>query len=201
MSEFDHSTHIQDLLERIRGGDDTAREKLLAHAFDRLRRLARRAIRKNPSVHALEQTDDLLQNAALRLYKALAEVQFESVAHFFALASEHIRQALIDMARHHLGPKGQLVQPNACVGRGDPDSRHAGSIAKVDDSGEPSNLAEWTEFHERAGRLPDAEREVFDLRYYQGLTLAKAAQILGVSLRTVTHRWHTGRVSLGSLPE
>jgi RNA polymerase sigma factor (sigma-70 family) len=71
---------------------------------------------------------------------------------------------------------------------------------------EPSELAAWSEFHERAGQLPDEEREVFDLLWYQGLMQEEAAQLLGVSERTVKRRWQSARLQLfealgGNLPE
>jgi RNA polymerase sigma factor (sigma-70 family) len=57
-------------------------------------------------------------------------------------------------------------------------------------------LAIWTEFHAQVERLPDKEREVFDLLWYQELTQAEAAALLGVDVRTVKYRWQAARVKL-----
>lgn len=64
---------------------------------------------------------------------------------------------------------------------------------------EPSDLAEWAEFHERVQTLPDAEREVFDLLWYEGLGQKEVAHILGVTERTVKNRWRSAKLMLRQL--
>ena len=54
----------------------------------------------------------------------------------------------------------------------------------------PASLAQWAELHELMDGLPPEEREVVGLLFYQGLSQAEAAEVLGVSLRTVQRRWH-----------
>jgi RNA polymerase sigma-70 factor (ECF subfamily) len=54
----------------------------------------------------------------------------------------------------------------------------------------------WTEFHRQAEALPDEEREAFDLVYYQGLNYAEAADVLGVSAKTVMRRWQAACLRL-----
>jgi RNA polymerase sigma-70 factor (ECF subfamily) len=87
MSQDDHSTQIQRCIDRLRAGDHTARDELLAQASERLTRLTRKMLRDFPRVHRWEQTDDVLQNAVLRLGRALGEVQPATVAEFFRLAA------------------------------------------------------------------------------------------------------------------
>ena len=57
-------------------------------------------------------------------------------------------------------------------------------------------LARWTEMHRRIGQLPGAERETFNLLWYLDLTQEEAAQVLGVSRRTVIKRWQKARLLL-----
>ena len=87
MSQDDHSTQIRRCIDRLRAGDATARDELLAHASHRLTRLTRKMLRDFPRVHRWEQTDDVFQNAAVRLCRALGEVQPATVADFFRLAA------------------------------------------------------------------------------------------------------------------
>ena len=69
MSGETHSTtRIQLRLDRLRAGDASARDELLTMACERLRRLARKMLRGYPGVRRWEQTDDVLQNATLRLH-------------------------------------------------------------------------------------------------------------------------------------
>src|SRR5436190_1055282 len=61
---------------------------------------------------------------------------------------------------------------------------------------EPTNLALWTEFHRQVEALPEEEREVFDLLWYQGLKQEEAAEIVGVTTRTIKSRWRSARLKL-----
>jgi RNA polymerase sigma-70 factor (ECF subfamily) len=59
-------------------------------------------------------------------------------------------------------------------------------------------VASWTEFHRQVDALPCEARETFDLLWYQGLTQAEAAEVLGVSEPTVKRRWRAARVQLAA---
>src|SRR5262245_49199486 len=102
----DPTTLLQERLDRLLAGDVAARDELLAAASKRLQRLARKMLRGYPAVGRWEQTDDVLQNATLRLCRALQEVKPQSVRSFFNLAAVQLRRELIDLARHYGGPLG-----------------------------------------------------------------------------------------------
>ena len=55
---------------------------------------------------------------------------------------------------------------------------------------------EWTEFHEQVRALPEEEQEVFNLVWYEQLTQEQAAEVLGVTTRTVRRRWQDARYRL-----
>jgi RNA polymerase sigma-70 factor (ECF subfamily) len=57
-------------------------------------------------------------------------------------------------------------------------------------------LAEWSDLHRRIGELPAEVREVVDLLFYQGLMQAEAAELLGVTVRTVQRRWQAALLKL-----
>jgi RNA polymerase sigma-70 factor (ECF subfamily) len=200
------TAQIQAYLDRLRGGDEAARGELLDCACERLRNLARKMLRHYPNVHRWEQTDDVLQNAALRLYRTLRQLTVQTPRDFFRLAALNIRHELLDLARHYYGPLGQGPRhvtwgPGAATASGD-----CGPADPADPAADPGRLAVWGEFHEQIGALPDLEREVFDLLWYQGLSQADAADLLGVSERTVKRRWQTARLKLhealkGEVPE
>jgi len=52
-------------------------------------------------------------------------------------------------------------------------------------------VAEWTEFHQQVEALPVDEREVFGLRWYQGLTFEEIGQVIGATDRTAKRRWRS----------
>jgi RNA polymerase sigma-70 factor (ECF subfamily) len=184
-------TEARDLLDRLRAGDSSARDALIALAQARFVALARAMLRRYPQVRRWEQTDDLLQAALVRLHRSLAEVRPDGLEHFDNLAAAQVRRELIDLARHHRGPEGLAAHHH--TDGADPGSR----LAQVaDGSGRPESLEEWAAFHDAVERLPEEERRVMDLLWYRGLTHAQAAEALGVATKTVQRRWASARLMI-----
>jgi RNA polymerase sigma-70 factor (ECF subfamily) len=195
MTPGDSHPDVRLCLERLRGGDATAREELLAHAAERLRRLAHKLLRTDfARLGRWEETDDVFQNAAWRLYRALGDAPPTTPLEFFRLAAVQTRRELLDLARRHYGPHGQATHHASTGGREGDGPRGLADVA--DDTHNPRRLAEWTEFHRQVEALPDAERAVADLLFYQGLSQAEAAALLGVDVRTVQRRWQRVRLLL-----
>ena len=90
---------VEDCLRDLTAGDTTARERILELCNERLRHLTQRMLRGFPSVKRWEDTDDVFQNAMLRLYKCLGEVTIESPREIMALAATQIHRELIDLCR------------------------------------------------------------------------------------------------------
>jgi RNA polymerase sigma-70 factor (ECF subfamily) len=181
------TTHLQRCLQRIRNGDAAARDELIRDCQGRLKRLAHLMLRDYPRVGRNEQTDDVFQEAALRLVHVLEGVPVPpgSVREFFSLAAWKIRQVLLDMARRYRArPAAGADAPV----RDKPDVTH-----------EPAGLAEWCELHDKIDQLPPEEKEVFDLLFYQGVKQEEAARLLGVDTRTVQRRWLAAKLSLHDL--
>ena len=98
----DSPTQLQACIARMKAGDNAAKNELLRSAYERLRGLARKMLRQDfPRLKNWEQTDDVLQIAALRLDRALGVVPVASAAEFFRLAASAIRRELLDLARHY----------------------------------------------------------------------------------------------------
>ena len=189
------TAHLQHLVDRLQRGDAAARQELLTSAGDGLLRLTRRMFRGEHRLKRWEQTEDVCQNANLRLYLALAEIKPSSVRDFFRLAALHIRRELIDLARHYYGPQG-LGTRQTMQRRSRDNDRSPPTYEQADPSDDPSGLATWCEFHEQVASLPDEEREMFDLLWYQGLSQAEAAAVVGISERSLQRRWQAARLHL-----
>src|SRR5579884_307062 len=154
------SVQIQAWLDRLRSGDAAACDELLRCACERLHNLARKMLRSYPNVHRWEQTDDVLQNATLRLYRTLQQIPVETVRDFFRLAALNIRRELLDLAKHYYGPQGHGARHASISDNSSsksPDSKHR---EPLDLSHEPSRVAAWSEFHQQIEKLPESEREV-----------------------------------------
>jgi RNA polymerase sigma-70 factor (ECF subfamily) len=197
---------IQVWIDRLRAGDDSARAALIDCACDRLTQLTRKMLRQFPGVKRWEQTDDVRQNASLRLYRGLADVQPENPVEFFRLAAVNIRRELLDLARHYFGPRGEGA--NHATWERQPGASHDVGLGEgqADSSDDPQRLERWTAFHQQVEALPDEDRVLIDLLWYQGLTQEEAAEVLQTSSRTVKRRWRAVRQKLhdalhGELPD
>jgi len=194
MSEPSTLSRIEACLARCRTGDGEARAELITHASERLRALTARMLAHSYSRLARwEDADDVFQNAALRLCRALAEVTPATPRDFLRLAALQIRRELLDLARHYFGPQGPGAHHHSVA----PGSSGATPPGEAPQSTyDPSRLAEWTDFHAAAEALPDDQREVVDLLWYQGLSQDEAATLLAVDVRTVQRRWLRARLKL-----
>jgi len=195
----------QCLLRRAAAGDEAAVDALLRHSCDRLTRLTRRMLGDFRRVKRWADTEDVLQNALVRLYGALQDVTPSSLRDFYRLATLQIRRELIDLSRHYYGPQGHgRMHATNDENENDLDSKQP-AYEQADSSDGPARLAVWSEFHRQVDALPEEEREVFDLVWYQGLQHTDAASVLGVSARTVKRRWQSACLKLhaamrGELP-
>jgi RNA polymerase sigma-70 factor (ECF subfamily) len=124
------------------------------------------------------QTDELLDAVVERLLKALREVRPGTVRQFFALASQHMRWELNEMAR-------RLDEQPAAV------ELHDG-LVPAPASSDSRLTPDGRRMLDAIANLPEDEREAFDLVRIQGLTQAEAAQMLGVSAATVNRRLNRG---------
>lgn len=199
------TAQLQRWIDRLREGDEHARDELLNHASTRLLTLTRRMFKDFRRLNRWEQSEDVCQNASLRLWGALRASSPTSVRAFYQLAALQIRRELIDLARRYYGPQGLAANHASNQEDDEFGSTPPPAYDQADETNEPGRLATWAEFHRQVDSLPDELREVFDLLWYQGLMQAEAAVLVGVSEPTIKRRWREARVLIsealhGDLP-
>jgi RNA polymerase sigma factor (sigma-70 family) len=172
MDEF-HTTTLHDLVARFQAGENGALDALIRQTEERLAQFARRMLGDFPGVRAREQVEDVLQNALIRLTRALRQETPASVRDFFGLAAVHLRRELLDLARSH------ARRPTAHLANDPPDLTSDNSI----------ELDRWTALHQAVERLPADLRQVFSFTFYHGWTQGQIAEILGISDRQVRRLW------------
>jgi RNA polymerase sigma-70 factor (ECF subfamily) len=190
------STRIQACLDRLQAGDERARAELVEHACARFRRLAAVMMKDFGRLKRWEDSEAVLQGALLRLWQALADVTPEDVVGFSRLAALQIRRELLDLARHYYGPHGLGANHDSRLGQRPDGSVSPEAQVPAGSSQDPARLDAWTEFHRQVELLPEPERAVVDLLWYQGLRQEETARLLGVSRATVKLRWQAARLAL-----
>ena len=179
------TTALQNLLNDSNLANDEVYDELLARACERLRVLARRKLRGFPALRRWVETDDVLQQAMVKLHRSLQQVRPLKVGEFFGLAGLQMRRELHDLHRQHFGPHGVAANHHTDSG--------SGLLNAADDAEMPVG---WDRFHDLVEALPEDERSVVDCLFVSELTQEETAQILGVSLRTVKRRWQSARIRL-----
>ena len=157
-----HTSELHKLLELVRCGDTNACNLVIEHACDRLRTLTRKMLRGYPKVRRWAETDDVLQNALLRLHRSMAQLRPESCRQFYGLAAVQIRRELLDLAKHFQGAQGIATKHHSDGGRA--------AERKAADPLEPETLEaghastrSWTACPTRSARsLPCCGTRAFD---------------------------------------
>jgi len=174
------------ILNRIEQGDPQAADQLLPLVYDQLRQLAAAKMAREPAGQTLQATA-LVHEAWLRL-GGDQQPSWQNRAHFFAAAAEAMRRILIDRARRRRA------------------ERRGGGWQRVDVDDPALNLAapeerddELLAVHESLDGLArhDARKaELVKLRYFAGLTIEQAADVLGIAVPTANRDWTYARAWL-----
>lgn len=171
------------LLLRWRSGDTGAGAELFALTYDNLRRLASTYMKSESSGHTLQPTA-LVHELYVRL-TAGSPVDWQNRAHFFGVAARQLRRLLIDhaRARNAQGRGGGLM------------------MVELDEAldagiGKEQALLDLDEALQRLEKLDPRIAHLIELRFFAGLTMEEAAEVLSVSLATVKRDWAFARAWL-----
>ncbi len=167
-------SEVTRLLDAARAGDRQAAHQLLPLVYDELRSLAAARMAAEAPGHTLNATA-LVHEAYLRL---VGDQQFDGRGHFFAAAAEAMRRILVDSAR-----RKQAVKHGGDRQRVDLDA------AAVVAPHPREDLVALDDALTRLGVEEPAVAAVVNLRYFAGLTVAEAAEALGISVRTADRHW------------
>jgi len=178
MSEL---THILSAIDR---GDPHAARQLLPVVYEELRRLAAQKLANEKAGQTLQATA-LVHEAYLRLVTKDQGLRWDGQGHFFAAAAEAMRRILIENARRKRGPmRGGNMQ------RVDADLDHLAADAVTVD------ILALDEALTRLAEQSPARAELVKLRFFAGLTIPEAAEVLGISVATAERYWTYSRTRL-----
>jgi RNA polymerase sigma factor (TIGR02999 family) len=176
-------SEVTGLLKRWSAGDERARDQLIPLVYQRLHELAHQRLRGAPAENSLNTTG-LVHEAYIRLVDA-PRVDLPDRAHFLALASEVMRNLLVDRARARLAAKrggGQTpLELDETLWVSDENSE---SVTQLDEA--------LTRLH----ALSPRQSLLLQHRYFGGLSLEESATAIGVSLATAKRELRSARAWL-----
>jgi len=170
-------TDVTRILSAIEQGDPSAAEQLLPLVYNELRKLAAEKMLQEKPGQTLQATA-LVHEAYVRLVDVEKAQHWDSRGHFFAAAAEAMRRILIESARRKHGPR-----------LGGAHQRHELVEAEVALPVAPERLLALDEALTKLACQDPKIAELVKLRYFAGLTVKQAAEMLGVSPRTADHYW------------
>src|SRR5215470_468255 len=175
---------VTQILTAIEQGDPKAADQLLPLVYDELRKLAAQRLAWEKPGQTLQATA-LVHEAYLHLVDIESRRPWQSRGHFFAAAAEAMRRILIDSARRKRRPKHG----------GD---RHRVDLDNAGDAIAPpvADLLSLDEALEKLAAEDKVSADLVKLRYFAGLSLAEAAEALGLPARTAGRRWAYARAWL-----
>jgi len=173
---------ITELLLAVRDGGRDALDQLIPLVYNDLRRVAAAQMRREAEGHSLQATA-LVHEAYVRLVDQ-RQVKWRDRAHFFGVAASLMRRILVDHARARLADK-----------RGGGLDR----VTLVGDEAVESPRIDVLALHESLQRMaafsPRQER-IVELRYFGGLTIEEAAEVIGISEATLVREWTVAKAWL-----
>jgi RNA polymerase sigma factor (TIGR02999 family) len=174
---------VTDLLLAWGEGRREALDHLMPLVYAELRRLAHLEMRRERPGHTLGTTG-LVHEAYLRLVDQ-SRTRVESRAHFLNLAAQMMRRVLVDEARKRAAGKRGSGAPRLSLEHApEPSVEPDGGLVDLDEA-----LSRLEAFDPRLSRL-------VELRYFAGLTLEQAAEVLGTSTTSAWRDWNTARAWL-----
>ena len=174
---------ITRIIERVEQGDGKAAEELLPLVYEELRKLAAHKMARESAGHTLQPTA-LVHEAWLRLVGA-PEQNWNSRNHFFMAAAQAMRRILIERARH-----------KARLKRGGDQQRVPLEELDLATNADSETLLLVEEAMERLAGADPVKARLVELRFFTGLRLEEAAQVLGVSEPTAKRHWNYARAWL-----
>jgi RNA polymerase sigma factor (TIGR02999 family) len=172
------------ILKAIDAGDAHAAEQLLPLVYEELRKLAAHKLAQEKPGQTLQATG-LVHEAYIRLVGVEKVRTWDSRGHFFAAAAEAMRRILIDSARRKARPK------------------HGGERNRIDlddamsvEDPPADHLLALDEALTKLGAEEPIKAELVKLRFFAGLTISEAAEVLGISVATAERYWTYARVRL-----
>lgn len=178
------------MLEAARRGDSHAAADFLAQVYGELRKLAAAKLAKEKPGNTLQATA-LVHEAYLRLHDQLITRDGgdakASRAYFFAAAAQAMHRILVESARH-----------KSRIKHGGGVARENFDLAQVEWEAPPEEMLNLHDALQQLALEAPQKAQLVELRFFAGLSIEEAAEVLGISTATAKRHWRFARAWLGA---
>ena len=188
---MDQTDDIQDLLDRLRQGDQRALAELFSRHRERLGRMV--DFRLDDRLRGRVAASDVLQEAYIDALKRLPHYQADPSMPFFLWLRWVTVQRLIEVHRQHLGARIRDAGREVSIDRGGPAASSARMVELIGDLTSPSQAAQRAEtmgqLQQALEGLDPIDREVLALRHFEELSNHETAAVLGIQPAAASKRY------------
>lgn len=175
------------ILAELRDGDSSAADRLLPIVYEELRGIAQRVFKSQRAIEKTIQPTILVHDVFMKLAQK-TDIEWESRAHFFAVAAKATRDLVVDHARRRQAAK-----------RGGGWNRM--TLSGMSDGRSDTEMMDVLDLEAALVRLKEIaprQEQIVEMRFYAGLTVEEVATVLNISERTVMYDWRMARAWLRS---
>lgn len=184
MAQSPAGEDITRILADLRRGDDGAADRLLPIIYSELLAIAQRLFAQRHAGETIQPTI-LVHDVFMKLAQK-TDMEWESRAHFFAVAAKAMRDLLVDHARrHHAAKRGGGWNRVTLSG-----------VSGTTSEDQLVDVLDLEDVLKRLGEVDERQERIVELRFFAGLSVEEVARVLGVSERTVMYDWRMARAWL-----
>jgi len=174
---------VTQILLEFKLGSREASDRLIPLVYKELRRIASAHLRRESTRNSLQPTA-LVHEAYLRLID-IRQIDWQSRAHFFSIASTLMRRILVDHARAHRAQK-----------RGGHEETIYIDEALLQSPGRAPEVVALDDALLQLARLDQRQAKIVEMRFFGGMTEEETGEVLGISARTVKRDWRIAKAWL-----
>jgi len=174
---------VTQILLDLRRGEQGDQNRLILLVYAELRRIAGAHLKREVAHHSLQPTA-LVHEAYMRLVE-IDQVDWQSRAHFFSIASRVMRRILVDYARARRADK-----------RGGGAATVFLEEALLASPGRSPEIVALDDALNQLAELDERQARIVEMRFFGGMTEEETGDVLGISVRTVKRDWRVAKAWL-----
>lgn len=174
------TSEITQILHDWNDGNEEAKDRLLPFVYNQLRRQAGIMMSRERQNHTLQPTA-LVHEVFIKLSEGTG-IEWKDRSHFYGIASNMMRQILIEHARRHAAEK-----------RGNNPVHFSIYDVQIPVEERSNSIIALDEALEKLAELDEQQAKVVEMRFFGGFNNEEIAEALGISLRTVVRIWQAAK--------